>query len=321
MKYKNETCTICLKKFSAEDDVVVCPDCGSPFHRECYKEAEKCPNLDKHGKFIWEATQIKLPEEKISEQKKEIIPQRLSQNQIPENGVIGEILVDKDGNQRPSYRAIRGNEKIGNTRVKNYGEVVQVNKHKYIPRFMMFDKTNRKISWNWAAFFFGPYWFAFRKMWKYAILAMIISSIIPISFMNEITEYYEEAWKVYSEVLMSDSLSSETDFKEMQDKLLKEMPTEPRSMSAASYIDFAIKIIAGLYGNYLYMKKCEHVMEAAKKKGKTEEVQKKFIEKKGGRSIAHVVLFTFVQYGFLVVCMAIMMALGTDLATELRRFI
>lgn len=37
MKYTGIPCAACGKKFTAEDDVVVCPECGTPYHRACYK--------------------------------------------------------------------------------------------------------------------------------------------------------------------------------------------------------------------------------------------------------------------------------------------
>ena len=42
-------CGICGEAFKEEDDVVVCPDCGTPMHRACYKEINACPNEDKHA--------------------------------------------------------------------------------------------------------------------------------------------------------------------------------------------------------------------------------------------------------------------------------
>ena len=30
MKYKGEKCAACGKEFTEDDDVVVCPECGSP---------------------------------------------------------------------------------------------------------------------------------------------------------------------------------------------------------------------------------------------------------------------------------------------------
>ena len=42
MDYIGEICPVCGKSFTADDDIVVCPDCGTPHHRECYKTENKC---------------------------------------------------------------------------------------------------------------------------------------------------------------------------------------------------------------------------------------------------------------------------------------
>lgn len=47
--YLGLKCGVCGKDFKKDDDVVVCPDCGTPSHRVCYKENKGCPNADKHG--------------------------------------------------------------------------------------------------------------------------------------------------------------------------------------------------------------------------------------------------------------------------------
>lgn len=49
MDYKNLNCSVCGKPFSANDDIVVCPECGAPYHRECYAKAGKCVYADRHG--------------------------------------------------------------------------------------------------------------------------------------------------------------------------------------------------------------------------------------------------------------------------------
>ena len=38
-KYK---CPVCNKQFKESDDIVVCPDCGAPHHRECWEKEGKC---------------------------------------------------------------------------------------------------------------------------------------------------------------------------------------------------------------------------------------------------------------------------------------
>ena len=53
--YLGLKCGVCGKDFKEDDDVVVCPDCGTPSHRVCYKENKGCPNAEKHGSgFIFE---------------------------------------------------------------------------------------------------------------------------------------------------------------------------------------------------------------------------------------------------------------------------
>ena len=48
MKYKGEKCFYCNEVFNDNDDVVVCPKCGTPYHRECYKQAGSCINHHLH---------------------------------------------------------------------------------------------------------------------------------------------------------------------------------------------------------------------------------------------------------------------------------
>ncbi len=42
LDYKGIKCPICEKPFTENDDIVVCPDCGAPYHRACYMEKGAC---------------------------------------------------------------------------------------------------------------------------------------------------------------------------------------------------------------------------------------------------------------------------------------
>ena len=48
MDYIGKKCPVCQKYFHADDDVVVCPDCGTPHHRECYESLGHCSNENLH---------------------------------------------------------------------------------------------------------------------------------------------------------------------------------------------------------------------------------------------------------------------------------
>lgn len=47
--YKDMKCPVCNVKFTENDDVVVCPVCGAPHHRECYHSVGHCKFEDTHG--------------------------------------------------------------------------------------------------------------------------------------------------------------------------------------------------------------------------------------------------------------------------------
>lgn len=54
MKFIGKKCPVCEKAFEEDDDIVVCPKCGAPYHRECYAIKGKCifPELHKSGD-VW----------------------------------------------------------------------------------------------------------------------------------------------------------------------------------------------------------------------------------------------------------------------------
>lgn len=47
--YKGSKCIACGKEFKDDDDIVVCPECGTPYHRICYNKNGKCINETLHA--------------------------------------------------------------------------------------------------------------------------------------------------------------------------------------------------------------------------------------------------------------------------------
>ena len=50
MDYTGIKCPVCEKTFTKQDDVVVCPECGAPYHRGCYQKEGHCIFEEKHQK-------------------------------------------------------------------------------------------------------------------------------------------------------------------------------------------------------------------------------------------------------------------------------
>lgn len=50
-KFIGTKCIVCSEIFAEGDDIVVCPQCGTPYHRDCWQENGECVNheLHEHG--------------------------------------------------------------------------------------------------------------------------------------------------------------------------------------------------------------------------------------------------------------------------------
>lgn len=47
--YEEFKCPVCNKQFTKDDDIVTCPECGTPHHRECYMLSGHCVNQGLHA--------------------------------------------------------------------------------------------------------------------------------------------------------------------------------------------------------------------------------------------------------------------------------
>ncbi len=325
MKYDNVKCPVCDEVFTAESDVVVCPDCGTPHHRDCYLKTGQCTNSEKHGEeFVWANPNSAVAS--VSEQVSKAEPPKVISGGVvtPEmapNGAVPAIEVDRQGNTRAVYRAINANEKIGEFTVEEYGKVVQKNIHKYIPKFMMIEKTKSKFSVNFAAFFFGPFWLFYRKMYKYGAIALIILSILPLIFIGDVMTYNEAYTNVYNEFLelmLSDADVPEEELSAMTEELMEKMPVEPTVVRVSGYIEFVISFALGFIGNFLYKKHCEDILQGAKPLKDNPEEWNAKLSKAGGRTLLAVLMayaaFTIITAIF----SAVYTATGSDIATLLR---
>lgn len=63
-EFEGKVCECCKEPFHAEDEIVVCPDCGTPIHRKCWNG--HCPNEEKHADgYDWEAEQTRKEPPKV----------------------------------------------------------------------------------------------------------------------------------------------------------------------------------------------------------------------------------------------------------------
>mgnify|MGYP004714478723 CR=1 FL=1 len=48
-RYTGNHCPVCEQAFTDEDDIVVCPDCGTPYHRACWQKVGACMHKSEHA--------------------------------------------------------------------------------------------------------------------------------------------------------------------------------------------------------------------------------------------------------------------------------
>ncbi len=204
--YTGAKCLICSEKFKDEDDVVVCPECGTPYHRACYKE-KKCINKELHEtggswmlKTIEEAE--KVPDMKICPNcqalnksdaedcavcGKSMKVRTLPVN--PENSSTEETVtevkeVKKDLNAELFNKIGQDPDEIldeesgvTNRDVADYVETLWL---KYLFKFKKLKNSVVEITANFNAFLFPEYYFAARKMYPHAAVVMILNFLVSI---------------------------------------------------------------------------------------------------------------------------------------------
>ncbi len=199
MSDKKEKCQICGGYIFEEDDRVVCPICGAPYHRDCYASIGKCALSDKHG--TPEQYDLQHPKHEESKEETEdgvvcpychklcgkndaVCPhckRPLSAQFTPPFGTQGQgtnrsgfppymtnVYIDPYGGISPTAELEDG---VTAEDVKNY---TVVNSPRYERKFFTMNKSH-KASWNWAAFIFPHAWLFSRKIYYKAFAIIIIA--------------------------------------------------------------------------------------------------------------------------------------------------
>lgn len=208
MNNKKDVCTVCGKSFSENDDVVYCPICGAPHHRECYNQTGKCALEQFHG-----TEQEYDPDKKASCENKD--DQSVNDDgakvkkKCPRCGNLCEHKANFcpfcgmvfQGSQYGNFAqnpfegtmfdplgGVPANEDIGGITASEASKFVRVNTRRYIPLFNRINKSKKKTAWNWAAFLFTYSWLFYRKCYKKAFLIFAIS-IVPSILSLPLTIY------------------------------------------------------------------------------------------------------------------------------------
>ena len=216
LNISGEKCVLCKAYLFEEDDVVYCPECGAPHHRDCYNSIGHCSLEEYHGTD----KQYKKPEERTQDKKEDSQENTIFCSMCGEKYSKDESACPKCNT--PNITKLGGNvitidltggvpddTDIGEgVTVKEAKQFVAVNTQRYMPRFAAIKK-GKKISWNWLAFLLPSGWLMSRKMYLLggivAALEISLSLIsIPlriayqnadVSATNNYVEYYSSIFQ------------------------------------------------------------------------------------------------------------------------------
>ncbi|MBQ3133305.1 MAG: DUF2628 domain-containing protein [Clostridia bacterium] len=286
--YEGQSCPVCGKAFAETDDIVACPECGAPHHRDCWKQEGRCHFADKHGT----AEQWKRPEaeEKTAEESRDsdwtppTEPKSEDARRCPHCGKenptyaefcsrCGRSLVENDWAPPPpsgtAYTPFHA-QSAGHTGSMPREELldedvtageaalaVGTNQQYYLPRFARMYKENRPVSWNWVACFFPAPWLFYRRAYGAGMLVLLVQVIGAVLGQLVMLPFSQQYAAIMSQ-LMEGAITAQQFA--MQYNTLLENFTTPMAVYAFDLLSVLITVGMGLFGNYIYrcsvMRRC-----------------------------------------------------------------
>ena len=269
LNIKGSTCSRCKAYLFEEDDIVYCPVCGAPHHRECYNALGHCALEELHGT----ENEYKREEPKIEDEPK-VETNENSQNNFYSYSPFGANLQNASFQMFDFLGGVPSDYKFDeNVTATDAKKFVLTNTHRYIPKFASLNKK-KKASWNWLAFLCPAPWFFSRKMYKSGIISgflSIISTILSFPLYNKLN-----AFGIYNS----------TSYPEMIKNMTEIIPSLSKEIMLISFIsvviNLALMFISGIFADYWYKK---HTISSIKKiKAESADIEQSY-RKKGGVNI------------------------------------
>lgn len=330
MNYENHPCPHCGRPLRFEDDVVVCPDCATPQHRECWMENGHCVNEELHSSgYVWNANQSNNSKNETesaadsvfckicgSENPKDALHcgncgALMGEKENSENGTVCGFCGEENNSNAPRCKncgaplgagipfinenpylertGVAPDELIGGMRAGDIALYTQSGTKRYLPKFKRIA-NGKKLSFNFASFFFAPYWFFYRKLYKAGMFFIVLfacASLILSGFSSDIIE----ASGPYLELIESFDYenATEEEYAEFTDEIEKSgtemLQKVAKPMTVVVSVDLFTHLLCALLADRLYYKKIKEDLKLIDDSVPEKNMRKAVISRRGGLSL------------------------------------
>lgn len=318
ISYNGEECIACGSKFNDSDDIVVCPECGTPYHRECYREKNGCINHKLHeagGSWMADSLQRKRKNDavkKVCPDCSFINPQdaekcrncgsdfsgrECKKIDLSDDKVV-RIELDADADYFGMNPMEIMDESTGIT-IGEMADYAKNNKLYYMLSFRKLKNAAVKFSLNFLAFLFPEFYCASRKMYIEAIIVLLIRFILQIPSYFSVMAQMDTMGIPYAA--------------EFYGNLIKFASDHAFSMSTiklARSLDIALRFVFSLLANQIYFRHTVSKLKKLRKKVPDYLQYRTVIKTSGGISLSAVVGMFFMQMVLLSVMISVLMRIA-----------
>ena len=299
--YTGLKCISCGEAFKEDDNIVVCPECGTPYHRECYKKNGECINHELHekkGSFSAAAeraksigTSIKCQSCGTDNPPLSIFCEHCGKPIIVGADRVGEEPLHRDDNdgRAPDFSfdtfiinyedkmcGINPDEDFDGVKTSELADFVGNNTYYFLPVFKLMKDRKRKATFNLPAMIFTTEYFAYRKMWGMMILSFIIKTAIALPSM---------AYSLY------DMMTRVNMPENYIVGLLKSIDFNGAAFGTAYnisiFFNYIFLFLFGIFTNWIYYRHC---VRKIKKVRSSKNSSKRKLKDVGGGSVPAVIL-------------------------------
>ena len=286
-RYLNQKCPICEKEFTNDDDIVVCPLCGTPHHRECYKQNGECGNYDKHNEgFRWAPVETEPQVTDDAPIMPQIDPPVFNSQNAPTTAFFG---------AGPDPLSAFPKQIEEDVATEEVAEFVQLSAFKYIQNF--FYLKSKKKAFSWAAFFLAPYWFFYRKLHKVGaiLMALMLASSVICSLPAASDKFSDDLYDFMVQYQNAPETEEEAQaflqqYRQDFMNLFKNNVVGALLIVAQLVVLAGVHIFAGFKANELYYKHTINKIRKIKEENADRNQQKLMFFKEGGISLSATIL-------------------------------